>query len=80
MQEDPVQSVLFLDINMPTMTGWEVLEHLSSQSLPEFLQIFMLSSSISAEDKKHAEDEPLVMGYIEKPLNETKLKELFVNP
>lgn len=63
--------VLFLDINMPVLNGWEVLERLSK--LPgiskQLLTLFVFSSSMDISDKEKAMANPLVKRYIEKPLS-----------
>jgi two-component SAPR family response regulator len=68
--------VLFLDINMPYINGWEVLEELKNCPLParEHLKIFMLSSSMHASDKYLAENNPLVSGFVDKPLTLSKVQ------
>lgn len=72
------QIILFLDINMPVLSGWEVLDaiHEMDERLRENLYIWMLSSSINAMDKRRALDHPLVVGFIEKPLTAEKVKSL----
>jgi len=70
--EDPAARnvIVYLDINMPTLSGWEVLEKLNvfPPSVKQKVRIFMLSSSIDPQDKRRASENPLVNGYIEKPL------------
>ncbi len=73
------ETVLLLDINMPSMSGWDVLDKISD--LPEHLRsnlkTYMLSSSVDIYDKMKAAENPLVSGYIEKPLSKDKIKDLF---
>jgi len=71
--------VLFLDINMPVLNGWEVLDEFENSPLPikPLLTIFMLSSSVSPDDKLKAANNPLASGYIEKPLSKARLLEMF---
>lgn len=68
-------AILLLDINMPTLFGWEVLEEFKNfpESVRRRFKIFMLSSSIDPHDKEKADRNPLVSGYIEKPLTELKV-------
>ncbi|HZG00580.1 MAG TPA: response regulator [Chitinophagales bacterium] len=69
------ECVVLLDINMPVLSGWDVLEHLGN--LPAAVQknmtVFMLSSSVSVEDKQRALSNPLVSDYFEKPLTAEKV-------
>lgn len=77
--ENPVETVLFLDINMPTLSGWDVLDKFAE--IPELIvpsfSIFILSSSVDPSDKEKAANNPLVTGYLEKPLTRDVLRELF---
>lgn len=72
------QIILFLDINMPVLSGWDVLDTIQEMDgrLRENLYIWMMSSSINAMDKVRALDHPLVVGFIEKPLTVEKVKSL----
>jgi len=76
---DFASTAILLDINMPELNGWQVLEKL--QELPsskkECLTIFMLSSSIDPRDKQKADEHVLISGYIEKPLSREILYKLF---
>lgn len=69
----PPSILVFLDINMPIMDGFEVLSTLEKMDLnDEYLFITMYSSSSHAEDKTQALGQELVVDYIVKPLtNET---------
>lgn len=73
------QAVLFLDINMPSLTGWEVLDRLKKfpDLITEHLKIFMLSSSVDPKDEEKAVNNPLVTGYIRKSLSQVKLQTIF---
>lgn len=65
------KTTLFLDINMPTMTGWEFLDTFQTftESVKNQFNIYMLSSSIDPADIERARLNPLVIDFIEKPLN-----------
>ncbi len=74
-QPDSANVIIFLDINMPVLSGWEVLDELEHVS-PEILRkttIYMLSSSIDEQDKLMAEKHPLISGYIPKYLSQEKI-------
>jgi len=61
--------IVLLDINMPTMTGWEFLEKIRiwTPSQRASLKICVLSSSCNPEDKIKAKNDPIVDFYSEKP-------------
>jgi CheY-like chemotaxis protein len=70
---------IFLDINMPTMSGWEFLEafELFDLSIKEQYHIYILSSTINHNDINLARENCLVIDFLEKPLNQTILNKLF---
>ncbi|MCF2505439.1 response regulator [Dyadobacter sp. CY107] len=63
--------VLFLDVNMPSMSGWEFLDAFESldEKIHERFRIYMLSSSIDQGDIEKAAVNPFVRGYYPKPLS-----------
>ena len=68
--------LIFLDINMPQMDGFQFFNELRKFDLkdPKPIHIYMLSSSLSLEDINKAKSESLCSGYITKPLTVEKLK------
>jgi two-component SAPR family response regulator len=73
-------SVLFLDINMPTLSGWEFLEEYEkfSEEVKMNLSIYILSSSLDRRDKERANRNKYVKGFISKPL-ESEIITLIAN-
>jgi len=71
--------VLFLDINMPSMTGWEFLDEFKdlSEEIHNCITIYILSSSVNESDKEKAESNPFVSGFLSKPLQEDILNQIF---
>ncbi|TDQ33101.1 response regulator [Zeaxanthinibacter enoshimensis] len=63
-------SVIFLDLNMPIMNGWEFLEELTKITHPkiEHLIIYIISSSIDPRDLERVKDYEIVHNYILKPV------------
>lgn len=68
--------VLFLDINMPRMSGFEFLEEASQQLGPDFAKIVivMLTTSLDPRDQEKAKEFDVVKDYLNKPLTIDDLK------
>ncbi len=63
--------IIFLDLNMPHMSGWEFLEALNphKQRFHGRCQIYILTSSLDKADMDKSKDYELVYGFIHKPIN-----------
>jgi two-component SAPR family response regulator len=68
--ESSGRTVLFLDINMPRINGWEFLEQYEefSEAIKKQINIYILSSSLDHRDMRRAEENKNVRGFISKPL------------
>jgi len=64
-------TVLLLDINMPTWSGWAFLDNFEKldEKIKRQIKIYILSSSIDTNDKHRARENKNVVDYIEKPLS-----------
>lgn len=74
----PIPEVIFLDINMPVMNGWDFLyefENLKKQ-LSNNAQIYILSSTANPEDFIKASSFKSVCGTLPKPLSKEHLVEI----
>lgn len=68
--------VIFLDINMPEINGWEFMELLKEKFPKLNFKIHMLTSSIDQRDQNKAEEYEFVDSYIVKPLDKLKLSKV----
>ncbi|MFT6390357.1 MAG: CheY-like chemotaxis protein [Cellvibrionaceae bacterium] len=59
--------IIFLDINMPRMNGYEFLDATQDIIIEKNAKVFMLTSSNQDSDKAKALDYTCVKGYVEKP-------------
>jgi CheY-like chemotaxis protein len=71
--EEKLPNLIFLDINMPVMDGWEFLSELGKRHDDLPFQIIITSSSVDPEDRQKAELHPLVKGFLEKPITKEKI-------
>jgi CheY-like chemotaxis protein len=67
-------ALVFLDINMPVMNGWDFMEAMKERQISN--KIIILSSSTSKFDKDRAREYPFVLDYMVKPMNRQKFTEL----
>lgn len=79
-KEHPEQlpQVLFLDINMPIMNGWDFLEEYTKIKKEHSfsMSLFMLSSSIYQADVDKSKEYDDVTDFVTKPLREDSLNEI----
>lgn len=68
--------VIFLDINMPILDGFQFLAELEkfSYDFVKKVRVVMLTSSINPADQEKAMKSKLVVGFLHKPLTQEALK------
>ena len=70
--------IIFLDLVMGDMDGWEFLENLQDlckgQKLPE---VYVLSGFSNSKDRAIAKEHSLIDGYFDKPLSRSSLDKIF---
>lgn len=74
---DLLPDIIFLDINMPFMDGWQFLDAFEKilPKFPKSIEVFLVSSSVDEADTDRAAKIPIISGYIFKPFTKEKLLE-----
>jgi len=72
--------ILFLDINMPQMNGWQFLEKVSANCSVENLKTFMVSSSTDESDISKAKNYSWVKDFLIKPVMQDDLEKIRNSP
>ncbi|MET6991761.1 hypothetical protein [Sediminicola arcticus] len=59
--------VIFLDLNMPVIDGWEFLDEFAKLDIPEKIDIYVVGSSLDIRDKEKLKEYDMVINMISKP-------------
>lgn len=70
--------VIFIDINMPVMDGWEFLEEYKTlaKQINSPIKIYILSSSVDKNDIMRSKEYNSVIDYVVKPVYKEKFSEI----
>ncbi len=73
-----IPELIFLDINMPKMNGWEFLNEYKKLDIHHKAKvvIIMLTTSLNPADEEKANTIPEINGFRSKPLDAKMLKEI----
>lgn len=71
--------LILLDLNMPIIDGWDLLNEFDDLSLKRELKVCLVSSSLDLNDRERARSNPYVSDFKLKPLSENDLKEIISN-
>jgi CheY-like chemotaxis protein len=72
--------LIFLDINMPAMNGWEFIEEFEKfdTAFTKDIKMFLLTTSSNPDDLRRSKTIATVNDYFNKPLTLDKLDEIIV--
>lgn len=77
--EDNFPQLMFLDLNMPIMGGWEFLDAFTDEnyisSFPK-LKVIVLSSTIDPKDIEKSRSYPMVINFLSKPITKEMLQSI----
>ncbi|WP_405209007.1 response regulator [Aquimarina sp. LLG6339-5] len=79
VSEENIPEIIFLDLNMPVMDGWEFLEQFISikNNFGKVITLYIVSSSINPLDITKAKNIKDVKDYLIKPVTIEDLESIF---
>jgi CheY-like chemotaxis protein len=81
LEAENIPEIIFLDLNMPVMDGWEFLERFTKikNKFGKVITLYVVSSSINPIDVNRAKALSSVKDYLIKPVNIMELENIFAN-
>jgi len=73
-------NLIFLDLVMPRMGGWEFIERMQQMSGPiKETKIFVLSAFTNSQDRNKAKINPSITGFYDKPITRGMVDSIFIS-
>jgi len=68
--------LIFLDLNMPVMGGWEFLDSFNTPDYSDYndTNVIILSSTVDPEDLEKSKKYPMVIDFLSKPISKEMLE------
>ena len=78
-KENDIPEIIFVDLNMPIMDGWDFLDHFASikKKFEKNIALYVVSSSINRIDVERAKGINAVADYLVKPIMIEELESIF---
>ncbi len=76
LDEADTRILIFLDINMPKINGWEFLEKLVAKTKHADIKVVMVTSSLSRSEREKSKEFEVVIDFWEKPMDEIQISHL----
>ena len=78
LEEKDFPDIIFLDLVMEHMSGWEFLDNLKNlSSTKKMPDVYVLSAFSNSKDRAIAKKHKVIKGYIDKPLSKNSLDKIF---
>ena len=68
--------IIFLDINMPVMDGWQFIEEFQKLNPAKKISLYMVSSSVDESDMQRSKEYEVIDDYIIKPVGRSRFEQL----
>lgn len=81
MEPEDLPDIIFLDINMPVMDGWEFMDFYNRTTTDNSkeISVYMVSSSLYPGDIHKAKEIENISGYLTKPVCTNSLQKIILN-
>ncbi len=81
LDKKSIPEIIFLDLNMPVMDGWEFLENFIGikNKFRKIITLYIVSSSINPVDEERAKKINSVKDYLIKPITIEDLETIFLD-
>lgn len=79
LEEGQLPDIIFLDLGLGNMDGWEFMEQLRQMTQKDRRpEIYILSAFANSKDRETAQRHAMVSGYFDKPLTRNRLEKIFL--